>query len=238
MSPHVSTLTLHRYRYGELEPVERRDVRAHVDGCPRCRRRLAVQERERQAFVNLQVPEELAAFAAPAGGPRPDRALGWLWALLPGLAMAAAVLVTVPAVRTATEAPLEITRLKGGAEPLEVWKATEAGSRPVRDDERLRAGDRIQVVFHPEGAPWITLAGRNPSGQIEVWRTLQPDGDVAQPAPFALTLDETPGFQEVFVIGTPWPPTRGEVAGAIAGADSARPLPNGVTVRGVMLPKE
>src|SRR5213076_735145 len=40
---HVSTLDLHRLRYGELDKARASEVRTHVDGCPTCTERLQAQ---------------------------------------------------------------------------------------------------------------------------------------------------------------------------------------------------
>lgn len=230
MTPHLSTLTLHRLRYGELATDAQASARAHLEGCARCRQRLGAQERTREAFVLQPIPPAIRALSEP---PRPRFA--WVRQLLPGLALAAVALtfVAVPALREVRPGlQVEEVRTKGAGPALEVWVDRD-GVRAVRDTDVLSAGDRIQVVFDPRQAAHVTIAGRDPTGAIEVWGTVTPERPGMQPAPFALTLDATPGYQEVFVVASPWPLTRSEVERAVEG----RPLPNGIKVDSVLLPK-
>lgn len=228
MSPHLSTLTLHQLRYGELDPQAAARAQAHVQTCERCRRRLAVQQREREAFVLQPVPEPLRARPAP---PHPP---SWVATFLPALALAAACFVAVPVLRDLGHVePVEQVRLKGAGPALEVWVERDGGARVLRPEEPLRAGDRIQILFDPQDASHIVLAGRDPTGTVEVWGALTPERPGLQPAPFGLTLDATPGYQEVAVIGAPAPLTEAEVARILDGRQA-----NGVWMRSVMLPKE
>ena len=70
---HLSTLTLHRIRYGELEGEPLTDARAHLDTCARCSARLQAQEAHRSAFVLQPVPAAIRAAAPP-----PEASPGWL----------------------------------------------------------------------------------------------------------------------------------------------------------------
>ena len=228
MTPHLSTLTLHQLRIGELAADARQAATSHLAGCERCRKRLAVQERTRDEFVLQPVPAALR--------PAPERPglVSWVRSLVPlaAIAFAAATFVVVPAIRDQAPAEVEAARTKGGGASLEVWVDRDAGPRALRDDEPLVAGDRIQVLYDPEGAEQVALVGRDPGGAVEIWGTLSPDHDGLQPAPFALTLDATPGYQEVLVVRSPRPLTEDLVERAVAGDP-----PNGVTVESVLLPK-
>ena len=57
MNQHISSLKLHRMRYGELSSEEVGAVRSHVDGCEQCTTRLQNQEHHRAAFEVEPVPE-------------------------------------------------------------------------------------------------------------------------------------------------------------------------------------
>jgi len=193
MSTHVSSLDLHQIRYGELAPDREVVVRAHVDGCDRCGKRLAAQQAERQAFVLQSLPPLIAA-AADA----PEPTVRW-WrrltlAAMPMLAAAAALLVFLGS------PPEELTRTKGALPVVEVWVQTADGPRALRQDEPLGDGDVIQVLYDPRGAPQVALGGVDGAGSIEFYGAFEPARDGLQPAPFALTLDGSVGPQEVWVL--------------------------------------
>ena len=62
---HVSTLTLHQLRYGELSLDREREVRGHLDDCARCAGLLAQQEAQRHEFELLPVPESIRRASRP-----------------------------------------------------------------------------------------------------------------------------------------------------------------------------
>lgn len=237
-TPHLSTLALHQLRYGELPEPARREARAHLDACALCRRRLAVQERAREAFVLQPIPSALdATLAGPVRQRSPNRGGATVWGhrllLSLGLAAAVASFAAVPMARSsrAVEA-FEHGRTKGGTGDLEIWIDRD-GPRALRDGDLLGAGDRLQVLYDPVGSPHVAIAGRDPTGEIQIWGHLRPERDGLQPAPFALTLDGTPGFQEIVVVRSPVELTPEEVRRAVLG----RRVPARTTVERVLLPK-
>lgn len=227
MSPHLSTLTLHRLRLGELQGDALSAAKTHLDGCEVCRGRAGHQLREREAFVLRPVPQAIRDVSA-----RP--ALPWWREWLPlGLAFAAAaaVFVAVPAIRGPDAPQIDTIRFRGELPTIEVW-VDRGGPRALRDGERVRAGERIQLGYDPRGASSIALAGRDGTGRIEVWTTNAPTGIGLVRAPFALTLDDAPGPQELFVVGSDRPLDEAAVKAALGGG-----VP-GVRVARVALPKE
>ena len=192
---HLSTLKLHQLRYGELAGDELREARAHIDACPQCRDRLAMQEQARAAFVLEPVPE---ALRTPQTS-RPTWGWGWEWRWIRAgsIGVFAALLLAV------LLQPSEV-RFKGevALPSIEVWVDVGEGRRPLRDEESLGQGDKVQLRYAPEDAAFTAIAGRDSSGAIEVYRVFStPTGrgglvDV----PFSLTLDDAPGIQEFFVV--------------------------------------
>ena len=73
---HVTTLDLHRLRYGELDKARAAEVRAHLDGCPMCTERLQAQHAMRAEFEVRPVP------AALREASKRPRVPSWVWALL------------------------------------------------------------------------------------------------------------------------------------------------------------
>lgn len=204
MNGHVSTLDLHRYRYGELDPAAVATVRDHVSACDVCRQRLRVQEATRAEFVARPVPAAIRAAARPAR----RRAWWGLLVLLPVAAVGLAVLVAGPAATVAIVAPVvEDTRPKGEPPALEVWIETDGGARVLSAGDRVRVGDRLQLQFAPRGARWVALVGRDGTGDIEIYGIVEAKGDALQAAPFSLVLDDAPGPQEFLAIGSDTRPT-------------------------------
>lgn len=211
---HLSTLRLHQLRLGELDPAERTAAEAHLDACPTCAARLTHQEQARAAFVVTPVPAAIVALDRPA--PRWfERLKSWqIFAFAVPVAAAAFL-----AVRTPTPEP--DTRLKGPGTHqkvrvpiLEAWVLTGQSARPLYTGERLGGGARVQLKVDAAGHRFVTLAGRDAEGTVEVYGTV-PASDGLAPAPFALTLDDSKGEQRFFAILTDAKPAPDEVVQAL-----------------------
>ena len=180
---HVTTLDLHRLRYGELDKARATEVRAHVDGCATCTERLQAQHAMRAEFEVRPVP---AALREASKRPRVPT---WVWALLPGLMVAALALFVVLPADYGT--PYEDVRYKGGGVELLL------DGRGVVDPEatRFHAGDRIQVRVAPghAGQAWVT------DGH-QVLGTFPVEAGKATLAPFSLTLDAEPVSEHLVVL--------------------------------------
>lgn len=184
---HLSTLRLHQLRLGELEPAVARAAQDHVDGCSRCAARLRHQAQVRAEFVLRPLPDALRA--------PPRRGTTW-WRLALPLLLASAALGLL--VLRGPASP-EGIRMRGTLPEMEVWVATEEGPRQLRDEERLEAGDRVAIKYDARGASHVGFAGRDNTGQIEVYGIFEA-GDGLVAAPFGLELDNAPGDQELFVV--------------------------------------
>lgn len=221
MTRHISTLNLHRLRYGELDGDDLASVNEHLESCERCQRRLGVQQAERNAFEISPLPaalQEAALPTIPANRP--------MWPRIVAIAAVALAAMAIGFLSLPSEvAPVEPDpvddgiRAKGDLPAIEVWLDTERGPRALRAGESLEPGDRVQLLYRPEGASWITLVGRDGAGDVEVWGSVEPIGDHLQPAPFGLTLDETPGAQEFHVIRSDRPLDRDEIDRIISGEE-------------------
>ncbi|MEZ4238668.1 MAG: zf-HC2 domain-containing protein [Myxococcota bacterium] len=217
-SAHPSTLTLHRYRYGELDGPPLAALRDHLEACEACRGRLQVQEQERAAFVLRPVPPAIRALAAEAP-PRP----WWqrLFRELAPFALAAAaallVIVALPSSRVAQIGPgTGLTQTRGSVPAIEAWIAVDGATRPLHAEDVLGAGDRVQLSYDPRGASFVAIAGRDHTGVVDVFTTDAPTGVGLVQAPFALTLDDAPGVQELFVVTADRPLDPGTVKAAVA----------------------
>ena len=79
---------------------------------------------------------------------------------------------------------------------------TGASARPLYEGERLSEGAKVQLKFNPGSHRFVTLAGKDGGGTVEVYGTLPAKGPGIQAAPFALTLDDSKGEQVFYAILT------------------------------------
>lgn len=219
---HISTLRLHQLRLGELDAHVRAPLEAHLADCALCLGRLGHQDAERAAFVGTPVPATLV--------PRRtwmERLGHWRAALLlvPVLATTLLVVRVGPPSPTsagppspARDAPSveDVLRAKGGGPLLEAWVETGESARPLYTGERLRGGTRVQLRYDAGRHRFVTLAGRDGKGTVEVYGTLPASGPGLATAPFALTLDDSQGDQAFFAILTDTRPAPDAVLEALA----------------------
>lgn len=216
MSEHLSTLRLHQLRYEELTGDAKTQAEAHLASCELCRERLDAQLRERVEFEARSLPPALReAFAAPPQStPAPandNRA--WL-RQLSWLAAVAAVLlavVTVQPWQMGAEQPVTSgVRTKGASEAdhLRAFVQTSTGAELLASGAAVHPGDSIQLELRRAPRPWATVAGVDARGDAAVYSSWRVVGDEWQAAPFALTLDEVLGTEQIFVLFTDEEPNR------------------------------
>lgn len=93
-------------------------------------------------------------------------------------------------------------RSKGVTPRLEAWVQAGDSARPLYVGESLGAGSRVQLRYDPRGRAFVTLAGRDSDGVVEVYGTVPAKGPGLTAAPFALTLDGSAGEQVFFALCT------------------------------------
>lgn len=232
MNRHINTLELHQLRYGELSGDTLRDVRAHLDTCELCAGRLRAQENARAAFELQPVPE---ALRTPERAP--SRRTWWALLLAPVM-VAAAALVAVQVATGPGDAVEDGVRTKGlqvdavANDHLQVWLRTQDGTRAARPDDRLAAGDRVQVRYHDDDYALVTFAGRDGTGEAEVYSTVEVAGSDWYDG-VALTLDGTPGEQVLYAV---YSDDVLDPAALEAALESDRPL-RGAEIYGLVLQK-
>jgi len=230
---HVSTLELHQLHLDELPTSRGEQVRAHLAACARCTERYEAVRSEADAFDDA-LPAALQGLVDP---PEPVATPAhwaiWLRRLAPAaaaLAAAAVALFALPMLRADPASELT-TRTRGELPQLEVWVAAPEGPRPLREGEALAAGDRVQLLYNARGAERVGLAGRDGTGEVEVYGVLTPPSPGLHPAPFGLALDDAPGPQVFFAV----PGGPDLQADAVERTVREVPLPHGVQV--VTVPK-
>lgn len=181
---HISTLDLHRLRYGELDKEQTRALRQHIDGCEQCLARMQAQSSMRAEFEVLPVP---AAIRDAAKEPVRQRSRWWAWA--PGVAVAAVALVAI--------APMIVDQGEqdgiGIDEPVDDIRYKSAGGIEILVEGQglvdptkttLSPGDRIQVRVPPGPwkHAWVTDGDK-------ILGTFELEAGRATLAPFSLELD-------------------------------------------------
>jgi len=205
---HLSTLMLHRYRHGELPVDDATEAEAHLASCERCQARMAAADAEDAAIAQEPLPDFLAELATeaelPPSAKQPEPSQ---WAVflrrfgMPAVSLLAAASMLLVALPTLQRPTVDDgVRTRGALPDLEVWLQSPDGHRPLEVGEPLSDGDEVVLFYHPHDADKVTLAGRDHTGDIEIYRTLRPVKEGLQPANFALTLDDAPGVQEFFVV--------------------------------------
>ncbi len=141
---------------------------------------------------------------------------------LPAVATAArpATIPTAPIAATAAPAPLtsepdDGLRSKGVTPRLEAWVQTGDSARPLYTGEALGSGSRVQLRYDSRGRKYVTFAGRDTNGLVEVYGTVAAGEAGLSAAPFALTLDKSPGDQAFFALCTNQRPDPDEVMRAV-----------------------
>ena len=214
MSAHPNTLTLHRLRYGELSGDEEHALRAHLDSCPDCAERLRSQQNHRAAFALQPVPEAIAALGA-----KPAKKPWWRFAWVPLMATAAMFLM-VQLPQTLDSPLTEDVRTKGADVGLEAWLDTEPAARALSDGDEVEPGDTIQLRYRDREGGWVSFAGMDGDGDVEVYGSLPAEASPEwRNAPFALTLDDSPGPQRFYAVFTFERPSDRAVERALLGGD-------------------
>ena len=230
---------LERLAAGELPPVRARAVWAALlagdEG-----RRLAELHRSNRELLAAHPPETVAREVERRLRARAAR-LRWLYVPVLGAGVAAATLLLA-----VQPAPLpEGTREKGFIAPdrpqIAVYRKSDAPPRPLAAGSQVRAGDVVQVEYAAAGRRYGVVASVDAVGQV-TWHlpeqpglavALEPRG--AHPAPSALELDASPGFERFVFVTSDAPFPTALVEDALR-TDRLRLLP-GLDVTEIVLQK-
>jgi hypothetical protein len=153
--PQIPDITLERYRLGELPADDAARIDDRVGREPALQARLAALERS-----DVEIRQAGLLPAPTVTTPRPFRRSRARW-LIPAVAgLAAALLVTFVAPRTAER---DDDRIKGLRPALALYRRTAAGSESLADGAVARPGDLVRVGYRAAGHAYgviFSIAGR------------------------------------------------------------------------------
>lgn len=199
----VPDLLVEQLHRGELSPDRAADVRQRLLREPGGAERL-VRLADDDARTLAALPPE--AFARRVRAKlASDRAVP-MWAV-PALAMAAVLLVAGPLIvrPDVTTPEVGVTRTKGGADGLRVYRKGAGGAELLADQAPARAGDVIQlsyashdpgfgVILSVDGRGGVTLHFPESGDNTEI----VPGAEVALPHGYA--LDDAPSFESFVML--------------------------------------
>jgi len=256
----VPDLILEQFALGELPPAEEKRFRAAMGSDPEIARRLKDIEDSNAEILARHPAEEMAAAIRsrlekakdegdeaeisrfrPSAGARAASLLARR-ASFP-IAAALVVLAGAFAIRGSDNAALsdaELTRAKGGAASLQVYRKTPSGSEELPDGALASRNDLVQLSYTSGGARYGAILSIDGRGTVTFHLPQAYSGGAAQAPELesrphaalgsAYELDDAPSFERFFLVLSDKPfPLSDIYAGAkkLAGrADAASaPLP-------------
>jgi len=245
---------LERHLLGELPAGEAASVRDAIARDAGVRERLAALERSTEEILQQHPPGAMAAAIRArhsAGAERDGRRRAGRRPVL-ALAAAAAALATVAVLAPRPTAPPEIpdvTRAKGGAVGLEVYRRSPAGVERLEPGSFARDHDLVQLAYHVPVRRQGAIVSVDATGVVTrhlpatgQWSVLLEPG-ASVPLPDAYELDAAPGYER-FVLVTADRPFAVEVVvaavknGLAGGTGSRLDLPPGLEPSIFLLRKE
>lgn len=212
----VPQLLLEKLALGELDPEEAAQVRRRLAAQPGGLERLRELERSNEEILLTHPPRavvpEIRRRARLAATKSTTRSTFMVLAPL-ALAAGAAMLIARPA-PTDTIATVpglegpEETRTKGDTPVLRIYRHTSDGNERLQPGATVAAGDLLQlgyvamgngygIVFSIDGRGAVTLHHPQQPGQAQ---SLLKAGEVL--LPLAYELDDAPGFERFFIVGS------------------------------------
>jgi hypothetical protein len=218
-------LLLEQYALGELPAAEASRVDAALASDPDLRSRLEALRASDAAILEAFPPAEIASSirrrmltsselsGGPRRGPRFHQALAF--------SAAAVVLIAVGFVASRSlfwsPSPDELTRPKGGAPGLLVYKKADSGPVQLADGDLVAQGDLLQIRYAASGARFGAIVSIDGRGSI-TWH-LPPSGSSSMPSMpkgktsprleeggtvlgSAYELDDAPSYERFFIVSS------------------------------------
>ena len=210
----VTDWKLERYVLGELPDEESEGLRRLAEQDMDLQRRLEelnqsnaqILERYPPAWVGGQIERRSEQRAAAARDGRGRWSFGRIpaWASVPALAVAL-LLIILPTRSVIEDEGMSQIRIKGLEPQLTLHLKTASGSEILKDGQRIRAGDVIQVAYQAGASGYGAILSVDGRGSV-TWH-LPAEGTSAArlqegsvPLDFAYELDDAPNFERFYFI--------------------------------------
>ncbi len=216
----ASDLSLDRLVAGELDEVAAARLRAHAEGCARCRERLHGIERERDVFVRdaKSVPKPPPTSRGPsafvlAGGLGVALAAAAAIVLVAKSGIVSSVLPDAGAlIAPQPEPPRDTVRPKGDV-AIGFFRQRDGVVTPGGEGDVVRPGDALRFTYSVDREQYLAIVSVDGAGIVSVYF---PEGETAQRVaaahdealPLATELDATLGPEHVraFFCDEAYPP--------------------------------
>lgn len=230
--PEIADWQLERYLLRELPADEMRAVEQALGRDESLRRRLADLEKDTAATLAAHPPRVVgAAVRARLGGDARERQ-AWRTSLaLAAPALAAALVLGIWLGRgeqqPAGPVEPEVTRLKGGAARLLVFRQSDGEVETLRSGSSARPGDVVQLAYQAPPDHYGVILSLDGRGTVTqhlpaeggVAASLRADGPVTLET--AYRLDDAPRFEAFYLVIAPRAFDLGAVSAAAAAAARA-----------------
>jgi hypothetical protein len=228
----VTDFDLERYRLGELPPKETEALRLRLSADAALKERLRTLELRDAAFAESHPAERWVPRIADAAGRNPDpvarpkparrekpaggfsRLTGGFWdyrrffddrRMRFAFGFAVLVLAALPVWLRQSPEEKDGTRLKGQSAELKLYRKTDTGAAPLSPDARVKAGDAIQIRFHPGLYAFAAVFSVDGNGSVTRHWPTRPDGNSRISSlpgfllPNAFQLDSAPRFERFYL---------------------------------------
>ena len=210
-------LLLEQYVLGELSAAERVKVEADLEASPDLRARLEEIRRSDEAILAEAPSAEIAASIrrralAESQGKRKSRVLRPSTLIALPAAAAALLLVGFLFARDAVfPSSGDLTRAKGGAPGLSLYRKAASGPEPLRDGSTAAAGDIVQIRYAAGNARYGAIFSLDGRGTITFHLPplfsgaggKAPEIDArGSDLPAAYELDDAPAFERFFFVSS------------------------------------
>jgi hypothetical protein len=228
----VTDFDLERYRLGELPPKENEAMRLRVSADAALRERLRTLELGDAAFAKSHPAERWVPRIADAAGRNPDpvarpkaaqrekpaglfsRLTDRAWdyrrffddrRMRFAFGFALLVLAALPVWLRQPSEEKDGTRLKGQSAELKLYRKTDTGAAPLSPNAQVKAGDAIQIRFHPGLYAFAAVFSVDGNGSVTWHWPTRPDGNsriTSLPGfllPNAFQLDSAPRFERFYL---------------------------------------
>lgn len=223
----IPNLLLEQWRLGELSK-DRKEKLIEEFGQDHIQRELAALDAEEEKFLQNLPPLSLSSATSEEKKtnvvPLRRSPLRYLTPLL--IAAVALLMIYLPKEKNSPNPfPTDEILLKGGPQPLTIYKQGADGPLSVQDGDSVKTGDVIQLVYSADNYDYGIIISVDGQGHF-TWHWPEDPSLPAElvkdrPVPLknSFRLDESPGFERFFFLRSKNPIANLDLEKAAAGVD-------------------